>query len=108
MTPLDRTARPGAALSTTHQARIHRISEGVVASYIHDISTSTAVGGPSATARRHGGHALGRATRVARASSAPGGRAPSRRARHRPPCAGSERSASAGNSKQLTTTRLTI
>jgi hypothetical protein len=25
--------------STTHEARIHRISEGVVASYIHDIAT---------------------------------------------------------------------
>ena len=51
--------------STTHQARIHRISEGVVASYIHDISTNTAVGAPSATARRHRGHPVGRATRVA-------------------------------------------
>ena len=30
--------------STAHAARLHRISEGVVASYIHDISTSTAVG----------------------------------------------------------------
>ena len=45
--------------STTHQARIHRISEGVVASYIHDISTNTAVGAPSATARR--GHRVRRA-----------------------------------------------
>jgi hypothetical protein len=34
--------------STAHAARLHRISEGVVASYIHDISTSTAVGAPSA------------------------------------------------------------
>ena len=32
--------------STAHAARLHRISEGVVASYIHDISTSTAVGAP--------------------------------------------------------------
>ena len=30
--------------STAHTARLQRISEGVVASYIHDISTSTAVG----------------------------------------------------------------
>ena len=30
--------------STAHAARIHRISEGVIASYIHDISTSAAVG----------------------------------------------------------------
>ena len=50
--------------STTYQARIHRVSEGVVASYIHDISTKSAVGAPSATARRHRGHAEGRATRV--------------------------------------------
>jgi hypothetical protein len=28
--------------STAHEARIHRISEGVVASYIHDISTPPA------------------------------------------------------------------
>lgn len=34
--------------STAHAARLHRISEGVVASYIHDISTSTAVAAPSA------------------------------------------------------------
>jgi hypothetical protein len=34
--------------STAHAARLHRISEGVVASYIHDISTSTAVGAPEA------------------------------------------------------------
>jgi hypothetical protein len=36
--------------STTHQARIHLISEGVLASYIHDISARTARGTPSAMA----------------------------------------------------------
>jgi hypothetical protein len=53
MTPVSRSAR---------QARIQLISEGVVASYIHDISARTAVGAPSALARRHGSQVHGRAT----------------------------------------------
>lgn len=35
---------------SAREARIHLISEGVIASYIHDISSSTAVGVPAATA----------------------------------------------------------
>jgi hypothetical protein len=73
MTTVDRTA---------HQARIHRISEGVVASYIHDLSASTAVGDPSAMSRRHGGQVPGRASRAARASRRPGGSSPEARALH--------------------------
>ena len=38
--------------STAHAARLHRISEGVVASYIHDISTSTAVGATDTRTRQ--------------------------------------------------------
>jgi hypothetical protein len=32
--------------SSAHQARIHLIAEGVVASYIHDISVRTSLGAP--------------------------------------------------------------
>ena len=38
--------------ATAHAARLHRISEGVVASYIHDISTSAAVGATDTRTRQ--------------------------------------------------------
>jgi hypothetical protein len=38
--------------SSAREARIHLISEGVTASYIHDISTRGAVGVPAAAAGR--------------------------------------------------------
>jgi hypothetical protein len=37
---------------SAREARIHLISEGVLASYIHDISTRVAVGVPAPPARR--------------------------------------------------------
>jgi hypothetical protein len=58
---------------SAREARIHLISEGVIASYIQDISTSAAVGAPPAAARRH--------------VSERGARAQSRRRRHRRPLA---------------------
>jgi hypothetical protein len=48
----------------TRQARIQ---EGVVASYIHDISTRTI---PSDTPRRNGAHGHGRPVRLAQARAA--------------------------------------
>jgi hypothetical protein len=42
--------------SSARDARIHLISEGVLASYIHDISVRSSAGAPPAAARRHGVH----------------------------------------------------
>jgi hypothetical protein len=42
------------ALSSPESRRIRLISEGVVASYIHDISARTTPGAASAEGRRHG------------------------------------------------------
>ena len=52
---------------TIDQARIRRVSDGVVASYIHDISARTGSGPAPATARRSGGqvHRTDGATGVA-------------------------------------------
>jgi hypothetical protein len=80
MTPISRPAhhsttagghrsRP-AALSSARQARIQVISEGVVASYIHDISARTAPSASSAISRRHGSQVHRRATRPAHARAA--------------------------------------
>jgi len=62
MTPLSRP--------TPRQARIQLISEGVIASYIHDISTRTAPGANSAIAHRHGSQVHRRAARLPHARTA--------------------------------------
>jgi predicted Zn-dependent protease len=55
----------------TPTSRSQLITEGVVASYIHDISARTAT---SATARRNGNHVHGRASRLAHTRAALRGR----------------------------------
>jgi hypothetical protein len=52
-TARSRPGRPSAA----RQTRIRLVADGVIASYIHDISTSSAI------ARRNGGRVHGRAAR---------------------------------------------
>jgi hypothetical protein len=47
----------------TREARIQLVTEGVVASYIHDISTRTAPVTSASTARPHGGRSHGRPAR---------------------------------------------
>jgi hypothetical protein len=54
------------ALSSPESRRIRRISDGVVASYIHDISARTTPVAASAEDRRHGSPAA-RLTRTRRA-----------------------------------------
>jgi hypothetical protein len=57
--------------STEQAARIHRISEGVIATYIHDISTSTALGAPPAPLSERAANSSGAMTRFAPGGSRP-------------------------------------
>jgi hypothetical protein len=72
MTPVTHPAPPSttAGLSSARQTRLRLISEGVVASYIHETSARTGPGATSAIARRHGGQVHHLASRPARARAA--------------------------------------
>jgi hypothetical protein len=56
--------------SSARQARIELISEGVVASYIHDISARTGPRASAAITRRHGNGEHRRAARLGHARAA--------------------------------------
>jgi len=58
MTTIDRTLR-----HPSHETRIHLVSEGVLASYIHDISARTAAAATARRPRRSVSAPLARATR---------------------------------------------
>jgi hypothetical protein len=70
MTPSPAPPSTTASLSSARQTRIRLISEGVVASYIHEISARTRPGAPSAFARRYGGQVHHLASRPAHARAA--------------------------------------